>query len=522
MTTRSPSLLLVDPGSSRSELNEPIGIDAVAAAAAATTGATVHQSFAPLSRLPVPADYENADILGLSMPLGSLAASRAFVQGWRSLPAQLRPLLVLGGLLPTFATDAVLDEFPEAILVVGEGEDAIGGLVAAVANGPGAGVRGRLEQGSVPNLVFRAGDQVVRTPRRLVELADALPPTRAWTGQVATQGGIVRAEASRGCSWGRCTFCAIQHKYCDQARWRDFPVARVLEQLEHLSAAGVRHPYFTDEDFVGDDPVRTILLARGITEAKARGQIARELTLYVDMRVDSILAAGSARGPSGADVLVALRAAGLREVFVGIESGSREQVRRYKKPATAARNLRALSLLRELGIEVDVGFIFFDPEMSLDEAAANLDFLREAGLWSHDARLTKEVRVQAGTPLVDQYRDRGFLVGPLDVDDLTFPYRWVDPRVEAVHAAFRAWESIDRAGVYLLQAATRGEVLVARQRRARRDLLGRIRAVEHEALEALVRAAQSGRDPGAVELGWFTERRRALLASWASVEERAA
>lgn len=430
MSRRALSLALVDPGSSRHELNEPIGIDAVASAAAAH-GHCVRQYFAPVSGLPDVRVLAGTDIVGLSMPLGSLETTRRLAADLRALPQPRRPRLVLGGLLPTFATDQLLAEFPEAILVVGEGEDAIAGILEATsAQSPSALTE-------VPNLAFRHGGSVVHSPRRLVDLAGALSPARAWVRPVAARGGIVRAEGSRGCSWGRCTFCAIQHKYCDEARWREISIDRIIAELEELSRFGVRHPYYTDEDFVGSDPARAVALADAIVAAKADGRIAPDLTLYLDMRVASIVDRGGPGRPSGRTVLEALRRAGLREVFVGIESGSREQVRRYKKPATAARNLQALALLRELGISADVGFIFFDPEMSIEEAVANLEFLRESRLWSHDARLTKEVRVEAGTPLVEQYRDRGLLVGPLDVDDLTFPYRWLDHRVEAAHTVER-------------------------------------------------------------------------------------
>lgn len=504
-------VLLIDPGTTRDELNEPIGIGALAATLEAGLGPAVQVDLAyvPLDGPVDPRRLGGYDVVGLSTPLGSLRALQALAAQLFALPS--RPLLVVGGLLATFAPDHVLSLVPDAILVLGEGEDTLTGVVSALRAHGRHGLRGPLE--GVPNLVYRDADRVVRTRRTLVNLAAAHAPRRDHVAELVRRQGIVRAETSRGCAWGRCTFCAIQHKYADQIEWRTVRTERVIRELEALGAGGARHPFFTDEDFIGGHPERAVALARAIAEDRREGRIPADMTLYVDMRVDTILAAPQG-APSGADVLSELRAAGLREVFVGIESGAGDQVRRYKKPATAQRNLRALELLRREGVAVDIGFILFDPEMSLPEVRANLDFLREAQLWGHDARMTKALRVEAGTPLVADYRSKGLIAGELDVDELLWPFLWVDARVEAVHEAFRDWERERMDEVYAIQAATRGEVPDEAERRARRRLLGEIRVVEHEALEALALAAEGGLDPATVDLSRWTRARAARLDRW--------
>lgn len=509
---------LVDPGSSRHELNEPIGIGALASAINQHFGplACVVQFFAPINGLP---DYQtmgDTGILGISTPLGSVARLRSLVATWRAIPTQRRPLLVLGGLIATFAPETLLGEFPEAILVIGEGEEAITLLTAIARVAPDGPWHALLAEASIPNLVYKVGDQVIRTHRRNIDLREAPAPARPFLRDLVLQGGIVRVEASRGCSYGRCTFCAIQHKYCDEAVWRDVEIPRIIQELSELSRVGARHPYFTDEDFVGSDPTRALALASAIEREKLLGNITDELTLYVDMRAASILARGNANRPSGADVLKGLRAAGLREVFVGIESGAGEQVRRYKKPATAERNLRALSVLDGLGLAVDVGFIFFDPEMTLGEASANLEFLRRAGLWNHYARLTKEIRLEAGTPLVELYRQKDLIAGPINIDELTYPYRWRDAQVEEIYDVFHSWECQDQDRVYDLQAASRGEVPNEAERRNRCQLLGQVRTVELDTLHAIVTAAHNGGSPARLDLGLFTRRRCDLICAWQS------
>lgn len=509
-------ILLVDPGTDREELNEPIGIGALAASLESALGpgaVTVDLAYTPIDGPRPDAKLDGYDIVGLSTPLGSLADLRRLYHQLAQRPAPRRPAFLVGGLLATFAPDELIAEFPQAFLVLGEGEDTIVGFVRALrAVGPDK-LASALEREQVPNLVFAASGRVVRTPRTLVNLSTAVAPRRDHVASLVSRQGIVRAETSRGCAWGRCTFCAIQHKYADQIDWRKVSNARVVAELEEMARGGARHPFFTDEDFIGGSPERAVELACAIEQARADGRLPHDMTLYVDMRVDTILAKPQGR-PSGVDVLAAMRRAGLREVFVGIESGVGDQVRRYMKPATAHRNLLALSTLQACGISVDVGFILFDPEMTLPEVSANLRFLREAGLWNHDARMTKSLRVEAGTPLVADYRAKGLIAGPLDVDQLLWPYRWVDSRVEALHHIFRAWERARMVEVYAIQAATRGEVPSESERRERRRLLGRIRVVEHDALEALAASADLGMDPARVDLTRFSRARDQLIYDW--------
>ena len=416
--------------------------------------------------------------------------------------------------MATYATDAVLDQVPEAICVVGEGEEPLTRLVEAwtAAEGHRLTLERMLLRDQVPNLVFQHSGANVRTQRSRALLANAAVPVRSMTAAVADRSGILRLEASRGCAWGRCSFCAIPHKYCDDARWEAMPDELVIQQLEHLSAMGIRSPYFTDEDFVGSDPLRTIRLAKSIEDARQSGRISSDMTLYLNLRATTIVSKDKNDLPGGATILRALKQAGLREVFVGVESGTREQTRRFTKPVTRAQNLAAIRTLQRLGISLDVGFIMFDPQMTLDELSENLRFIDEAGLRDHDARLTKALRVEPGTSMADDYAQQGLLAGPIDLDSMSFPYRWREPAVAAVHDVFETWEDALMDPVYAIQAATRGEVGSERLRSQLRGSLGLLRTLDLDVLDKLVSAAGSGLDPAQQDLSPQLRRRDALVS----------
>lgn len=483
---RTLRVLLIDLGSTRKEINEPIGICAVASYVKkyVSYSIDIELKFLPLSKLPTQPELASFDVVGLSTKIGSLNKIHKINNDILELPLEFRPFLVFGDLIATFATKNILKIFNHAICVVGEGEVCFLKLLDAIQES----IRLKIHlpeillKREIPNLAFIAGNKYIQNKSKLVDLSTCPSPQRTFAKEVSAVGGIIRGEGSRGCAWGRCSFCAIQHKYCNETRWRPIAIERIIDELETFSSLGINSPFYTDEDFIGNDPIRAIELSQSILHAKKIGNIDNKLSLYVDMRVDSILSRSHNRNPSGKDVLISLKAAGLREVFIGIESGAKEQVKRYKKASTAQRNILVLDLLREVGVTFDIGFIMFDPEMSVNEILVNIEFLSNTGLNYHDARMTKSLRIEPGTPIVKEYIAKDMLVGDMDIDQLVYPYRWSNSDTQEAYERFSEWEQEYSDDVYTIQAATRGEIESELLRKEWRVGLGEIRAIEIQAL----------------------------------------
>lgn len=472
-------ILLIDLGSERFEINEPIGIGTL------TSFVNMHNKelfkidtlFFPISEFPSLDKIVEYDIIGLSTKIGSLNLIRAIDVLIKESGS--KKILLLGDLLATYATNDLLKIFPESICVIGEGEVCFSKIItiASKAKAEGSDIRDEICRANIQNLAFISNGQAVSTIRQLVDLSIVPCASREYVTEIAKRGGIIRAEGSRGCAWGRCEFCAIQYKYCNSINWRKFSNERILNELEMLSNYGVVSPYYTDEDFVGNNFERTCELARLILKNKCSGRIRKDLNLYVDMRIASLITNYSEA------MLTELKKAGLREIFIGIESGSKEQNKRYKKPSAINKSLKALTLLRKLDISFDIGFIMFDPEMNIDELIENINFIYLAQLDTHDSRMTKKLRIEPGTPILNKYIEKNLLVGKLDVDQLCYPYRWVNSDVMEINQIFEEWENIQIEAVYAEQAKLRGEVESEEIRCTKRKEFGVIRHIELNALK---------------------------------------
>lgn len=485
------SVLLIDPGSTRKEINEPIGICAIASYAEKfkKIPLSIQLIFLPIDELPTTEEYKKYDVVGVSTKIGSLEVCKKIVSNIEKINNQDRPLILFGDLIATFATKELLEIFNDAICVVGEGEYAFLELLELTHEFSNNKTIIKIEsfKRDVPNLGLMINGTFSKTGSKLVDLSNCPPPLRSYANGIANIGGIIRGESSRGCAWGKCSFCAIQHKYCNQVQWRPINIFRIISELIQFSELGIKSPFYTDEDFVGNDGNRAIELANAIVNEKNAGRIDNNLNLYVDMRADSILAKSTNTQPSGNAVLKQLKNAGLREVFIGIESGSKEQVIRYKKASTAKRNLLVLNTLKTFDLTYDVGFIMFDPEMTIHELNENINFIKSAGLNYHDSRLTKSLRIEPGTPIVSDYSEKGMIIGDLDIDQLIFPYRWCNSNTQEAYEAFSNWENVFADDVYTIQASTRGEVQSESIRSEWRKKLGNIRAIEIEALSSISR-----------------------------------
>ena len=64
-----------------------------------------------------------------------------------------------------------------------------------------------------------------------------------------------------------------------------------------------------------------------------------------------------------------MQAAGLYFVYMGLESGSEEGLGTLNKEITVAQNIRAVEILKEIGLPFEFGFMLFDPSTTFESVA---------------------------------------------------------------------------------------------------------------------------------------------------------
>ena len=255
----------------------------------------------------------------------------------------------LFGFFPTLAYQVILEQatFVDSI-VVGECEVTLAELA------------GRLSKGQdwrdIPGLACRNSEGIGMANLRFPEPdPDRFPFPCRDLGSTNT----VSILASRGC-YNHCSFCPVPAFYNHGPLWRGRSPQNVLAEMTQLIDQGVRDFYFVDPNFFGPGKKgrhRTLVLAELIRPLG--------ITFGMETRPNDL----------DPETLESLVSAGLQNMLLGIESGSKSVLGRLGKDAHLNSSELAINLCRSVGIEPEIGFLMFVPDSTVDDLQHNLDFL---------------------------------------------------------------------------------------------------------------------------------------------------
>jgi radical SAM superfamily enzyme YgiQ (UPF0313 family) len=326
------------------------------------------------------------------------------------------PICLAGGYFPTLQPEVALTLMPrlEAI-VLGEGELVLEEMLLRLAKSP------ETWRDSAGICVRSAGPFFQRNPRpALVNDLDKLPWSRRYAAPLMDEAFEVLIEGSRGCKLA-CTFCAIRPFFQSNGEsvWRGRTPESLVAEMVHVRQANskLRKFRFVDPDFIGFE-------ANGTKRAlRLAGLIADRLPgieFYVEARAQSVRGNGH--------VFRLLRDAGLREVFIGVESGSQRILDKINKNTTVDDIIDAVAALKDMGISVSFGFMMFTPWTKEEDLRANVAMLRTLGSVEFD-KLFHEMDLIPGTPAIKQGQALGPIMAKQGTGYYTYPMSSLAERV---------------------------------------------------------------------------------------------
>jgi len=267
--------------------------------------------------------------------------------------------ITVGGTYPTLNAEEVLRRFPAVDSVVRvEGEITTYELLRAV--------NAEIKIDDVGGLTYRQDSRIISNPPRplIVNLDDLPFPVRDNFETYISLGGIIQIHASRGCH-ANCSFCstAAFYRKAPGRKWRMRSPDNVVDELEILLARSTTNEvWFTDDNFIGP----------GKAGDDRANQIAQEIVRR-GLKVKFVI---QSRGDNLQRTTIRnLKRAGLRKVYIGIESGVNRSLGMFNKRMNREKNANALKLLEEEEIFVEIGFIGFDPFTTIEEFSENVEFL---------------------------------------------------------------------------------------------------------------------------------------------------
>jgi radical SAM superfamily enzyme YgiQ (UPF0313 family) len=278
----------------------------------------------------------------------------------------------LYGHFPTFAFRELLAEYPFVdSITIGEPEATFLELADTVVHN-----RDNSSLYTIDGLAFNDSNCKVEgatvkaaivqnKPRKPVSRLDNLPFPYRYDFELQKKGGIsIYILASRGC-YGKCTFCYLDNFYGDESYWRGRSPGNIFNEISGIyEEHGGRYFYFADANFFGPGrkgkdracELADLIVCNGLN-----------IKFGIECRVNDI----------EEKTIGALVKAGLKDVFLGVESGSQRSLAKFRKYTTVEDNKNAITILRKYGIEPNYGFIMFEPDSTLADVRDNFEFLKE-------------------------------------------------------------------------------------------------------------------------------------------------
>ena len=255
-------------------------------------------------------------------------------------------------------------------IVRGEGEQATLELLEGI-NGGGSLF-------DIKGLLYRRHGEVTENAKRKETICnlDSMP----WCARdilIERKLKIASMYASRGCT-SNCSFC---HSKSVWSGWNIRDIYDVVDEIEYLNREyGIDMFNFIDVSFElpkKNNYERIRIFAEEIIRRKL------QVSYFVDIK-----ATFSRDAPES--IFQLLKESGLCGVNVGIESGCDNELSIFNKDAKVSDNQRIISILWSHGINMEAGFILFNPYTKIESVRRSLEFLHKNGMCANVNYFTRK------------------------------------------------------------------------------------------------------------------------------------
>ena len=306
----------------------------------------------------IPADLlEWAELVGISVPSYCRTLAIQLIKRIKHFRPELT--VVVGG------PDCIL--FPELfpgsdITVTGEAE----GIIVDIANA----VLQNTDLNNIPGLIIRGNDGTIKSTGSLQLIADLDQisfPDRGllsyWDERkpnIDSQKTLPKSTeliSSRGCP-RHCRFCS--RDALTYSNYRERSVENVIAELVQIAGQGYEMVWVSDDNF-------TVNIARALKIFNNLAQLQLPIKLALSGWV----------GSASKELFQAARAAGVRIISFGLESGSQDVLDFYHKGITIEQIKTAVNLADECGLFTVGNFIIGAPMETEEHFAKTLALAKE-------------------------------------------------------------------------------------------------------------------------------------------------
>ena len=333
----------------------------------------------------------NPSVIGITLKTQNFKSSTIVAKIAKEVNPNI--LIAIGGAHATMNGDSVFEHEEIDVSCIGEGEVTVVELLQALEkNAPLDTVNG---------IKFRGENNKIITtpPRAYIDDLDTLAHPFTYAKKTLKdfdkypKQAFSNVFASRGCPYA-CTFCESKAMWTRKVRYRS--PENIVEELKQLRDFGINQISFEDDTFgVSKKNVKAIndLLESELPDVtymcETVVQLAKDEQVVKDMK----------RG-------------GCTGVFVGIESGNNEMLKKIKKTQTADECVLAVKNLKKHGIEASVFIMVGFPTETEETFQETMKFIPRL---SPDHVVFSIFTPYPGSELYYECKKMGIIEGEFDI-----------------------------------------------------------------------------------------------------------
>lgn len=243
---------------------------------------------------------------------------------------------------------------------------------------------------SIPGLVYRDGDQVIKNPRpELIADLDSLPLLNYAALQASGEYGDIShiffpIDVGRGCPFG-CTYCSTKSFWGRKYRMKS--PQRIYEEVNEI------HQRFGNTVFKFSHDMFTFNRKTIIETCNLLRTLDFPIKWSCSARLDCL-------DPELIDIMVA---SGMFRVFVGIETGSKRMQKLSNKNLKLDKAIETLNYLKSTGTVVLTSFIYGFPEETEEDLSQTMALMSKI-IYDHSGYVSAHLcTFLSRTELSDRY-----------------------------------------------------------------------------------------------------------------------
>ncbi len=269
--------------------------------------------------------------------------------------------VVMGGPHPSYMPQTMFQHHEVDYVVIGEGEQAMVRLVAAI-------LKGQPDKliSEIPGIACRIDGQMVKSAPEFISDLDGIPfparhllPLRMYDRVLPylSVSPVDTMSIHRGCPY-HCAYCETRELW--GATCRAFSPQRVIDELKQMAENyGSKGIYFVGDNFTINKR-RTAEICGLLRENKL------DLKWTCETRADLVTK----------ELLVDMKSAGCETIFFGVESGSPRIQEKLSKNINLQEVKRTFEICREVGIQTATSFMLGIPGETVEDMNATFNYAK--------------------------------------------------------------------------------------------------------------------------------------------------